>query len=172
VRVAATLALAATLATPAAAQRGCVTRTEAESLTLAVLPDVILEAGRVCAASVPATSLLRRQAGPFIAKYRVAADAAWPAAVRAATKFTDPSAASLLQSGFARPLLATVVAPLILGQVQAGDCPAIDRFATLLEPLPPRNVAGLVVTALTWLKGERARGRRVDVPDLPLCSVK
>jgi len=169
VRIAAALALAAALATPVQAQRQCVTPVEAESLALVALPEVIQEAGRVCATALPAASLLRRTSGPFLAKYVAEADRAWPAARAAIAKVTDPSAALLLQSDYARPLLATLIVPQLLGRVEQRDCATIDRFVTLLASLPPRNVAGVVVTTLTWLKAERARGKRVDVPDLPIC---
>ena len=47
----------------------------------------------------------------------------------------------------------------------------IDRLAMQLAPLPPRNMASVVVTALQYLKSEKARGRQVAVPDLPLCPI-
>lgn len=163
------LALLAAIASPAQAQRNCVTPAEAEALTLVALPEVILEAGRVCGPSLPATSLLRRPTGAFIAKFQAEADRAWPAARTAIAKVVDPSAAPLLESGYARPLLTSLIVPQLLGRVEARDCSTIDRLVRLLSPLPPRNVAGVVVTTLGWLKAERARGKRVDVPDLPLC---
>ena len=59
--------------------------------------------------------------------------------------------------------------PQIVGRIAPTDCGTLDRLATLLAPLPPRNAAGIVVTTLTWLKAEKAKGRNVAVPDLPLC---
>lgn len=171
-RLAALLAIAATVATPAQAQRNCVTPVEAEALTLVALPEVMLEAGRVCAASLPATSLLRQPGSAFIAKFRAEADRAWPAARGAIAKVVDPSAAPLLESGYARPFLTSLLVPQLLGRVELRDCGTIDRLVKQLSPLPPRNVAGVVVTALGWLKAENARGKRIDVPDLPLCPAK
>lgn len=168
-KAAAVLAIAAALATPAEAQRNCVTPAEAEALTLVALPEVMLEAGRVCAANLPATSLLRQPGSAFIAKFRTEADRAWPAARGAIAKVVDPSAAPLLESGYARPFLTSLLVPQLLGRVELRDCGTIDRLVKLLSPLPPRNVAGVVVTTLGWLKAENARGKRVDVPDLPLC---
>src|SRR3546814_3466390 len=54
----------------------------------------------------------------------------------------------LLQSEFTRPLLVSLLAPALVGQIQTSDCGAIDHMITLLQPLPPRNTAGLVVSAL------------------------
>jgi hypothetical protein len=41
-----------------------------------------------------------------------------------------------------------------------------------VEPLPPRNTAGLVVTTLQFLKREKARGNNAvaALPDLPVCA--
>ena len=76
---------------------------------------------------------------------------------------------TLLQSDYARPLLVTLLVPQLVGRIDPGDCAMIDRFLTELAPLPPRNAAGVVVTAFQYLKSEKARGKPIDVPDLPLC---
>lgn len=164
-----TLAAAALAAAPVQAQRGCVTRSEAESLTLVALPEIIAQTGRLCADRLPATSLVRRTSGPFLAKYQSEADRAWPAARAALIKVTDPSVTGLLGSDHARPLLTSLAVPLIVGRLRAEDCPVVDRLVTQLAPLPPRNTAAVVVTTLAYLKAEKARGRPVAVPDLPLC---
>ena len=77
---------------------------------------------------------------------------------------------TLLQSDYARPLLVTLLVPQLVGRINPGDCATIDRLVTELAPLPPRNAAGVVVTALQFLKSEKARGKSVEVPDLPLCA--
>lgn len=163
------LAAVALLASPAQAQRPCVTKEEAEALTLVALPEIIRETGRTCAARLPVDSLVRRTSGPFLTKYDTAADGAWPRARAALGKLAIGLADELLQSDFARPILVSLIAPRIVGRVNVEDCGVIDELVTQLAPLPPRNVAGVVVTSLAHLKAQRARGQRVDVPDLPLC---
>lgn len=170
-RIAALFALAALAAgTSAQAQTGCITGPEAEAMTLVAMPDIIHETGRVCGARLPATSLIRRNDGPFVAKYKAAADAAWPAARGAIVKLSDPAVDALLQSDYARPLLTSLLVPVIVGRIALKDCGTIDRLVTLLEPLPARNSAGVVVATLQYLKSEKAKGRQVAVPDLPLCT--
>ncbi|KQT32469.1 hypothetical protein ASG29_11870 [Sphingomonas sp. Leaf412] len=164
------LLAAASLASPAAAQ-SCLTATEAEAIVQVSLPEVIRDAGRVCA-TLPATSLLRRPSGAFLSKYDVAADGAWPAARAALGKLSDPRFSALLMSDLARPLVTSLVAPQVTGQIQAADCPTLDRLVTLLEPLPARNTAGIVAATLQYLKAERAKGGRIDIPDLPVCAAK
>ncbi|WP_294235525.1 hypothetical protein [uncultured Sphingomonas sp.] len=165
--VAALMALAAPEV--ATAQRACITAPEAEAMTLVAMPDILRETGRVCGARLPATSLIRGN-GTLLSKYESAADQAWPAARAAIVKLSDPAIDTLLQSDYARPLLTSLLVPFIVGRIGLEDCGTIDRLVTQLAPLPPRNMAGVVVTALQYLKTEKARGRQVAVPDLPLCT--
>jgi hypothetical protein len=169
-RIAALVAALALTASSAAAQNQCVTQPEAEALAQVALPGIIRSTGSVCAARLPASSLLRQPRGGFIAKYDVAADRAWPTARGALTKLSDPTVAPLLDSEYARPLLTTLIAPLIVGEIAASDCPVIDALLTQLAPLPAQNTASIVVTTLRYLKAEKAKGRNVAVPDLPLCT--
>ena len=154
---------------PALAQTRCVSTAEAEALTLVTLPAIIRQTGTMCSARVPAASLLRQTRGAFIARYDEAADRAWPTARSAITKLTDPMIQGMLDSAYARPLLGTLVAPLLVGQIKPQDCGTIDRLVTQLAPLPPRNTASVIVTAVQFLQAEKARGAAVTVPDLPLC---
>ncbi|MDR6788562.1 hypothetical protein J2Y58_001922 [Sphingomonas sp. BE138] len=156
-------------ASAASAQAPCLSAADAESIALVAMPDIIRDAGRVCA-SLPASSLLRRQSGAFLDKYDREADRAWPAARTAIAKLSDPAVELLLLSDYARPMLTSIFAPQITGRIQPADCPTLDRLVTLLEPLPPRNTAGIVVATLQYLKSEKNKGKRTDIPDLPVCA--
>ena len=170
-RVAA-IAIAALLAAPAVAQpRACLSDAEAESLATVILPDVIRETGRLCQARLPARSLLRRADGPLVAKYQAAADRGWPAAQQAIVKLSDPAVTLLLGSEYARPVLSSLIAPQIVGRIAVEDCPTIDRLVTLLEPLPPANTAGVIVTAIRADQAKRGQ-RRASGPELPLCPAR
>ncbi len=160
----------ALIATPGVAQvKPCLNNAEAESLALVALPEIIRETGRICTARLPAASLIRRADGPLIAKYQVAADRAWPGAKAAIIKLSDPAADLLLASDYARPVLTSIVVPLIVGRIDLNDCGTIDRLVTQLEPLPARNTASVVVTVLQYLKMNERSGGKSGVPALPLC---
>lgn len=166
------ISIAALIAMPIAAraQTPCLTAAEAEAIALVAMPDILRQTGRVCT-MLPPASLLRRPGGAFLARYDAAADAAWPAARAAIVRLSDPAVDVLLQSDYARPMLTSIFAPQVLGRVQASDCPTIDRLVTLLEPLPPRNTAGIIVATLQYLRAEKARGKPVvGIPDLPVCA--
>ena len=171
-KIVAAFAAIALLASPAAAQQRCITGPEAEALTLVAMPDIIRETGRVCAAQLPSASLIRRQSSALIGRYETEAERAWPAARAAIVKLSDPAVDALLDSDFARPLLTTLLVPQIVGRIALRDCATIDRLVTLLEPLPPRNTAGIVVETLRYLKSQKARGGAISVASLPLCPVE
>ena len=163
------LLLALAVATPPPA-RPCLTDGEAQAMILVAMPDILSETGRLCAARLPATSPIRRADGALIARYQAAADEAWPGARAAIVKLSDPTVDILLQSDYARPLLTSIIVPLIVGRIAVRDCGTIDRLVTNLAPLPPRNSAAIVVTTLHYLKRQKASGKAADVPDLPLCN--
>ncbi|WP_419808205.1 hypothetical protein [Sphingomonas sp.] len=165
----ATAIAALMLATAAApAQQPCLSPPEAESLAAVALPEIMRQTGTVCAAQLAAASPLRRRPNPLLQRYQAEADRAWPAARAAIVKLSNPTAEALLGSDYARPLLASLVAPLIVGRINPRDCPTIDRLVTLLEPLPPRNTAGVIVAALRYAKRAQP-GDRNPVAALPLC---
>ena len=169
---AALLVIAAMLASPAAAQqRTCLSDAEAETLAAVILPDVIRETGRLCQTRLPARSLLRNANSALVAKYQAAADRAWPAAQQAIVKLSDPAVTLLLQSEYARPVLSSLIAPQVVGRIAVEDCPTIDRLVTLLEPLPPANTAGVIVTAIRADQANR-RARKISGPELPLCPIR
>lgn len=156
----------------AEAQAPCLTTADAEAVTLVALPDILAETGRVCAARLPAASPLLHPDGSFQRRFQQEADRAWPAARAAIGHLSLDLAQPLLASDYARPLLTSLLVPLLVGRIAVADCPTIDRLVTQLAPLPPRNVAGVIVTTLGYLRQEKAAGKNVTIPDLPLCPTK
>ncbi|MEN2784897.1 hypothetical protein ACFOKI_15330 [Sphingomonas qilianensis] len=139
------LSLAASTAQAAAP---CITQPEAESLVITLLPDLIEAAGQSCAASLPPEATLRMGLAPTIARYRAAAPAVLPQVTSAIAKLVGSNMAGI-DPALLRPLISTVVAPLLATEIEAADCPQIDRAVTLLAPLPARSVAGIAVLLFT-----------------------
>lgn len=152
-----------------AAPPPCLAPPEAEAIVAVALPDVLAETGRVCTGRLSAGSPLLHSDGPFLRRFQAEADRAWPAARSAIGKLSLDLAQPLLQSDYARPLLTSLLTPLLVGRIAVKDCGTIDRFVTELAPLPAHNVAAVVVTMLGYLRDEKARGKNVELPDLPLC---
>ncbi len=161
------------IASPTGAQTArCLQRQEAESLALVALPDILRETVRTCATTLPASSFVRANSAPLIARYQIEADRAWPAAQRALLKLSDPMIEPLLNTQIAREMLTALAVSQIVGRIDVSDCGTIDRLASLLQPLPPRNTAALIVTSLQYLKARKAPGAGAakSIPDLPICA--
>lgn len=151
----------------AQARTACLNERESEAVLLYLAPDLLAQANRICAPVLPAGAYLRRS-GDLGRRYAAASVDAWPAARGAIAKVAGPDVAPLLDSAFAAPAVASLVAPLVAQEITAGDCPRLDRILSLVAPLPPQNVAGIAV-AFLQLASERDRraGRRSP---LPICQ--
>jgi hypothetical protein len=136
----------ATGATQAAPVTVCVAPREAEAIATLVAPDLIRLTATMCAPSLPAGAYLRRPADQLAAKYAVNGDGAWPAARAALRKLLTPEAAQLVEGDFARPLVGSLLAPLIAKDLKPADCASIDKLLSLVDPLPTRNTVSLIVT--------------------------
>jgi hypothetical protein len=160
------LGLAATGAHAAqVAAKPCVPAADAEALFLSLAPDMLRQIGTKCAATLPATALIRRTGGPFLAKYDAAAPAAWPGAKQALVKILGPQSTEMMNTEMGPSLVKSMMAPMLAEEIKPKDCPAIDRVLTNIEPLPPRNAAALVVTLLQLSSGNKRDGK------LPICPL-
>lgn len=133
----------ATLA-QAATPPPCLTRSEANGLFTAILPDMLNGIGTTCATVLPENATLRTGLPALVAKYRPASDAAWPQAMAAIGKLGGKELAGLDPA-----LVRSMAGPMIGGVVSQGikpaDCATIDRAVALLTPLPADNLAELFV---------------------------
>lgn len=143
-----------------ATARPCITAAEVEGLTLFLMPELIRTTAETCRPHLPAgAALLRPDA--LIAKYRAESAGAWPVAQAALAKVVDPQARQLLGTETGRAMLPALAAPMIAREIKPADCPVIDRAVRLLEPLPPRNTAGIV--AMLAQLGGNGRNRPFEV---------
>lgn len=164
------LALAASAAQAAPVAQPCVTAPEAESLFLVLAPDLIRETGKACAATLPPTALLRQPSSALLAKYDGERASAWPRARGALRKLVGPEVQPLVDSDFAQPMLVALMAPKLASDLDPSACPTIDKMLGLLQPLPARNTASLVVSILQLVQAERGTANRV--PELNICPAK
>lgn len=146
----------------------CVNPAEAESLVTAVLPETVEALSTACAKSLPPAAFLGHPPAELIARYRADADAAWPQAQKTVSRMAGADLSGLLGSSLARPVIASLIAPTISRQVQPGECPAYDRIVMLSAPLPPRNLAGLLVAA--WQIADARRPADDKRGPLRLCG--
>lgn len=164
----ATAAMVAAASAQAQAQQ-CVPQREAEALFLALAPAMIGSVAATCATALPPTALLRRSVGPLTAKYAAEGDAAWPLAKEGLRKLIGPESAAMVDSELARPMVTAMIAPMLAKEVTARDCPNIDRILTLIDPLPAKNTAGLVV-AIIEMSGKGKPGGKSPLTICPLAA--
>lgn len=164
-------------ATPSAER--CVTAQQASGLMLVLLPGALRAMQRVCATRLPDSALLRRMPPALLSKYETAAAGAWPRATEAIRAISGQSL-DASQVAMVRPMLDAMAAPMLAEVIQPDICPTANRVATLLEPLPAENLAGLVVTYVELRAAEKAREARESgttpapatrsrVPDVTIC---
>ncbi len=158
----------------------CLTHSEASGLVIVVAPELIKAAGTACAQVLPSTALIRQTSGPYIEGFQTAADRAWPTAKAGFTKIvaaTDKGGAqpdssklvsAMLDSDQIRPMLFALISPAIAKTIKPKDCAMIDHMMTELAPLPPANLAEIVVTIIELdSAGKRAKGKPDDLPICP-----
>ena len=163
-RIVAGAALAALCASQAIAQAGCLERADAETLMTALLPAVIGNLAEHCTPHLSAAAPLIADSGGLVARVGPAADAARPAASQiAANLLAESSDGDLppeLQQGigeqFGLNMFEYGIQSAVAGAMDANSCRTVDRFVETLSPLPPENLASLVVLLMEM-------GQRDDV---------
>ncbi len=160
-------ALAAT-AVQAQQAKQCVPAAEAEALVLNIAPQLLTTVATNCAATLPASAYLRRPNAQLTAKYASESDSSWPLAKEALKKISGPDSAQIWESELSRPMVASIVGPMLAKEIKPADCPAIDRVLTLADPLPARNTAALIVLVLELADGGKpSKGAFAVCPTLP-----
>lgn len=157
-------------ATAASAQQAkqCVPAAEAEALVLNVAPQLLTTVATNCVATLPANAYLRRPAAELTAKYAAESDRSWPLAKEALKKISGPDSAAIWDSELSRPMVASIVGPMLAKEIKPADCPAIDRVLTLADPLPARNTAALIVLVVELADGGKpSKGGFAVCPTLP-----
>lgn len=126
----------------------CLPAPEAEALVLSLAPQLIQATATACAQHLPPAAHLRRPPAQLTGKYAAEDARAWPLAKQALKKLTGPETHDMLDSELAKPMIGSMIAPMLAKEIKPADCPAIDRVMTLIDPLPARNTAALIVTIL------------------------
>lgn len=133
-------------ASQAAAQPAkCVAPADAEALIIIMMPDLIGQLNAKCHSTLPDTAFLKQGAMDYADKYRAEAEAAWPGAKRAVSVLGGDEIQPMLDTEMAKSMVPAMMAPIVIGELKTADCPMADRALALIEPLPPRNAAGLFI---------------------------
>jgi hypothetical protein len=153
------------------AQRPCLTEAQVEDLTLFALPPLLEAAATACAPALPADAYLLN-GGRALAK-TVGAESTrrWAGASTVLATMAKDKFPAGLSEATARGLLHDLAAQGLAAKGAQKECGRINRLANLLSPLPPKNMAGLIVLGLDIAGRERvdAKDKKADGPPL-LCS--
>ena len=159
-KAAATTAALIAISTQATAQIGqqkCLTPTEAEAVTTYLLPDLVRTLAKRCAVALPPTASLIQSGTIVAARYQVEADAAWSAAKSGFDKLTGLPISTMLGERGLKPLLGPFLETGATTNIKTDDCATADRLLDILQPLPARNMAMLIVTLAVFDPAKSAR---------------
>lgn len=147
--------------------RSCINNDEAAALVTYVLPATVRALSERCAQSLPATSALVQAGAITAARYQVDADRAWPDASRAFDKISGLPASNLMGEQILKPLVEKAISGEVTRYIKLSECQRIDRMINILQPLPAKNMAMLVVLLIESASPKAG----ISLP-MPLCSVQ
>jgi hypothetical protein len=159
------------IAAAAQAEAPCLTPAEFTALSSYALPSVITGVSQQCSATLPGEAYLNRSGDQLAQRYSARKAAAWPGAKAAFMKFSgsNAEAAQLFKAmpdDALQPLLDGIITSMIATKLPTAQCVTIDRFVSLLAPLPPENTAELIALAA----GLGAKSGKARVGQFSLCT--
>jgi hypothetical protein len=125
----------------------CLTSAEATDLVIFVAPTLIEGVAGNCAASLPRSASLRTGAGALAQKLRGDGDR-WSAVRGSLEKIGGEKMPAGLSEETTRKVFEEAMTAAMLAEVDAVDCPSIDRMLGALAPLPAANLGTLFATIL------------------------
>jgi hypothetical protein len=150
------------------AQPPCLTQAQVEAMTLFALPPLLEGAAKACGPALPANSYLLNGGKTLAQTLAGESSAHWASAGPAVAAMGGKDFPAGLSETTARGLLHDLVLNGLSTAKGREQCARVDRAADLLSPLPPRNLAGLVVLAIEIAgadktndspKGKKARSK-------------
>ncbi len=152
------------------AQRPCLTEAQVENLALFALPPLLEAAAAACGPALPADAYLTNGGRALARSLAAESPERWASASGALAAMGKDKFPAGLGEATARGMIKDLPPEGRKGKEPQAQCVRIDRMADLLSPLPPRNLAGLVVLAvgLASDSGGKADGKKGDGPPL-LC---
>lgn len=172
-----TLALAAatlSLIAPqiaAAAEAPCLTPKEATSVAAYAMPSIIGGATQRCAPALGKDSWIAANGQSLAQRYADRKAAVWPDAKAALVKLAGSGDAAMdalksLPDATIQQMADTMVTAGVAEKVPVTRCGTIDRFLSLISPLPPENTAELIALTL----GVMSRGDNPKIGKLAICK--
>jgi hypothetical protein len=144
-----------------AQKKPCLTPVEAQALITTLTPPMVRGFAGACSDALPAGAYLRINADGLARRYEATAVASKPAAASALSKISGEKITPETFDAFANML----VGELVSKGVKPDVCTKVDRVAALLDPLPPANLSGFLVTILEFTSEDSKK-----TPGFDLCK--
>jgi hypothetical protein len=141
------------------AQRPCLTQEQVENLTLFALPPLLEGAATACARDLPADAYLPNGGRALARTLAAESSGRWASANSILTMMAKDQFPAGLSESTARGLLHDLVLNGLSTPKGRVHCSRINRAADLLSPLPPRNLAGLVVLTAEMFSEDEAKDK-------------
>lgn len=146
----------------------CVPAAEAEAAFLYLAPALLKAVRDSCAPALPKTAYMVATPS-LITRYEDAAKGTQGDAIKAFAKIGGPEAAPFLEPAMLDMMAGMITADMLKSKIKPADCGAVDQALMLLDPLPPRNAAGLVVLLLQLATADDAKkGKKSKFDICPL----
>ena len=151
----------------------CVTRTEAQSLVQFVLPDAITGIRDKCATTLSPSGFLSKSGSELAKRYKPGAALAWPKAKPVALRMAGDMSKliSAMPDEGLRILASNFVSAAVAKELPVEKCAPVDRVMEAVAPLPPENMAMLIVTLMEFQNKPAKPVPGKDGSSLTICSI-
>lgn len=156
----------------AAEEAPCLTPQEVTAIAAYAMPSVIGGTTQRCAPALGKDSWIAVNGQHLAQRYADRKAAVWPEAKAALIKLggsaNDPAMNALksLPDATIQQMADTMLTSGVAEKVPVTRCVAIDRFLSLISPLPPENTAELIALTL----GIMSRGDNPKIGKLTICK--
>ncbi len=139
-----------------AAKTQCIKEADLSDAIVYAMPSLFAAFRTKCIATLPKDGFTRVKGDAFASSFTTLQDQTWPGAQRVLLVFasagsgksgTNDQMVTLMKSlpGEAvRPFIDAIIEQKIAEEIQVSRCADIERGVSLLAPLPPQNIGGLL----------------------------
>lgn len=149
------------------AQRPCLTEAQVEDLALFALPPLLEAAATACAPALPADAYLLNGGRALARTLAAESSGRWAGASATLSTMSKDKFPEGLSEATARGLVHDLALGGLKSKEAQAHCARINRVADLLSPLPPRNLAGLVVLGIELGSETGGKSKSEAKPDKP-----
>ncbi|MBW4330939.1 hypothetical protein KY084_08625 [Stakelama sp. CBK3Z-3] len=153
------------LASSANAAAPCFTKGEAQSVASVVAPSAVRALRTQCVPKLARSSYMNQSGDRLVAKLDAAARGQLPDAMKGIARLVGSSAGQIDLSALPPEMILPLIDPLVAAKMGAqnidgGECRRIDQALSLIDPLPARNISGLLVLILQFDLDKRASDKQ------------